>query len=59
MSTEGSGRGGTPVGYVTDLDPVEAASVMYLRMWCDGPEAQAGSGTILPVNWDINGAARF
>lgn len=41
MSTEGSGRGGTPVGYVTDLDPVEAASVMYLRMWCDGPEAQA------------------
>lgn len=32
--------GGTPVGLVTDLDSIEAASVIYLRLWNDGPEAQ-------------------
>jgi len=31
-------RGGAPVGFVTELDGIEAASVIYLRMWCDGPE---------------------
>ena len=34
-------RGGAPVGFVAELDGVEAASVIYLRLWCDGPEAQA------------------
>ncbi|WP_425051963.1 hypothetical protein [Psychromarinibacter sp. S121] len=34
-------RGGAPVGYVTELDAVGAGAVMYLRMWSDGPEAQA------------------
>ena len=34
-------RGGAPVGYITELDGIEAASVIYLRLWCDGPEAQA------------------
>ncbi len=33
-------RGGAPVGYVTELGPVEAGAVLYLRLWCDGPEAQ-------------------
>lgn len=28
-----SGRGGTPVGFIADLDGVEAASVIYLRLW--------------------------
>jgi hypothetical protein len=34
-------RGGAPVGYITELDGIEAASVIYLRLWSDGPEAQA------------------
>ncbi len=33
-------RGGAPVGMLTDLDSVAAASVIYLRMWCNGPETQ-------------------
>lgn len=34
-------RGGTAVGVIADLDAIEAASVIYLRLWHDGPEAQA------------------
>lgn len=34
-------RGGAPVGFVTELGPVEAGAVLYLRLWCDGPAAQA------------------
>lgn len=34
-------RGGAPVGYVSELGPVEAGAVLYLRLWCDGPDAQA------------------
>lgn len=34
-------RGGAPVGYVAELGPVEAGAVLYLRLWSDGPEAQA------------------
>lgn len=34
-------RGGAPVGWLTELDGVEAASVIYLRLWSDGPESQA------------------
>lgn len=30
-------RGGGPVGLLTDLSGIEAASVIYLRLWCDGP----------------------
>jgi hypothetical protein len=26
---------------VTDLNGIEAASVIYLRLWCDGPDARA------------------
>lgn len=33
-------RGGAPVGFLTELGGVEAASVVYLRLWCDGPEGQ-------------------
>jgi hypothetical protein len=25
---------------MTELDSIEAASVIYLRLWCDGPDAQ-------------------
>ena len=34
-------RGGAPVGFISELEAVEAASVIYLRLWCDGPESQA------------------
>ena len=34
-------RGGAPVGFVTELGPIEAGAVLYLRLWCDGPDAQA------------------
>lgn len=34
-------RGSAPVGLIAELDGIEAASVIYLRLWCDGPEAQA------------------
>ncbi|WP_342077833.1 hypothetical protein [Yoonia sp. SS1-5] len=34
-------RGGAAVGFVADLDAVTAASVIYLRMWCNGPDTQA------------------
>ncbi|WP_425456116.1 hypothetical protein [Aliishimia ponticola] len=36
----GRHRGGAPVGFVTELGPVEAGAVLYLRLWCDGPESQ-------------------
>lgn len=34
-------RGGAPVGYITELEPIEAGAVLYLRLWCDGPDSQA------------------
>ena len=34
-------RGGAPVGYIDELGAVGAGAVKYLRMWSDGPEAQA------------------
>ncbi|MDW3182081.1 hypothetical protein [Roseobacter sp.] len=33
-------RGGAPVGYVAELGAVEAGAVLYLRLWCTGPDAQ-------------------
>ena len=41
MNMEKPHRGGAPVGYVAELDPIEAGAVMYLRLWCDGPDSQA------------------
>lgn len=34
-------RGGAPVGYVSELTAVEAAAVLYLRLWNEGPKSQA------------------
>ncbi|MEX0284545.1 MAG: hypothetical protein AB3N23_08025 [Paracoccaceae bacterium] len=31
-------RGAAPVGYMHELDPIEAGAVQYLRLWCSGPE---------------------
>ncbi len=40
MSIAQDKRGSAPVGFITELDGIEAASVIYLRLWCDGPEAR-------------------
>ena len=44
MSVSNQNRGGAPVGFITELYGVEAASVIYLRLCCDGPDAQAQVG---------------
>ncbi len=41
MTNAHENRGGAPVGFITELDGVEAAAVIYLRLWCNGPEDQA------------------
>lgn len=41
MTEHPKNRGGAPVSFLTELDSVEAAAVIYLRLWCDGPDAQA------------------
>lgn len=41
MTHRNHNRGGAPVGFITELDSIEAASVIYLRLWSDGPDAQA------------------
>ncbi len=40
MSKHVSIRGAAPVGHITDLEPLEATAVLYLRLWCDSPCAQ-------------------
>ncbi|WP_290559729.1 hypothetical protein [Aestuariivita sp.] len=35
-----SQRGAVPVGYVSELGPVEARAVLYLRLWFSGAETQ-------------------
>lgn len=34
-------RGGATVGFLEDYDAITAASVIYLRMWCNGADTQA------------------
>ena len=41
MSVADQRRGGAPVGFISELDAIEAASVIYLRLWCNGPDAKA------------------
>ena len=41
MTKAAAHRGGAPVGYVSELGPVEAGAVIYLRLWCDGPDSQS------------------
>ena len=42
MSAEHARRGSAPVGYLSELGPVEANAVRCLRQWCDGESARAG-----------------
>lgn len=37
-------RGGAPVGLLEDLGPVEAGTVLYLRLWSDGTAARRRPG---------------
>lgn len=41
MTAPRNQRGGAPVGHIAELAGIEAASVIYLRLWCDGPESRA------------------
>ena len=41
MTDARKNRGSASVGFVDELDAIEAASVIYLRLWSDGPDAQA------------------
>ncbi|MEP1613685.1 MAG: hypothetical protein ABJL72_17415 [Roseobacter sp.] len=34
-------RGGSPVGFINELDGIEAASVIYLRLWGDSAESKS------------------
>lgn len=40
MTRAGHKRGGAPIGVLTDLDPVEASAVRFLRLWSEGPESR-------------------
>lgn len=40
MTKHVSIRGAAPVGHFGDLDPLEAAAVLCLRLWLDGPDTQ-------------------
>ena len=41
MSIGYDNRGAAPVGLLEELPRLEAAVIMYLRLWCDSPEGQA------------------
>ena len=41
MNVQTNTRGATPVGYIAELDPVEASAVIYLRLWCSGSKTQS------------------
>jgi len=40
MNSARSHRGAAPVGHISELPGLEAASVIYFRLWCEGPERQ-------------------
>lgn len=59
MTQDHSNRGGAPVGFITELGSVEAASVIYLRLWSDGPDAreQVRSDFSTALGADLGGKA--
>ncbi|MCY4304688.1 MAG: hypothetical protein OXC62_07935 [Aestuariivita sp.] len=40
MNVQTNIRGAAPVGYIAELDPIEAGAVIYLRLWCAGSETR-------------------
>lgn len=41
MKQSSSHRGGAPVGHLNDLGALEVATVVYLRLWSDGPRSRS------------------
>ena len=50
-------RGGVTVGTLSDLPPLEAGAVIYLRHWFSGPEARQRMQAQLSANLGSEGAA--
>ncbi|WP_171240950.1 hypothetical protein [Ruegeria sp. HKCCA5491] len=42
-------RGGAPVGRLSDLSPIEAGAVMYLRLWSDGGQSRVDAASDLQI----------
>ncbi|WP_299948136.1 hypothetical protein [uncultured Ruegeria sp.] len=40
-----SSRGGAAVGRLSDMSPIEAGAVMYLRLWGDGAEGRTNAAS--------------
>ncbi|MEM9148011.1 MAG: hypothetical protein AAGC57_17695 [Pseudomonadota bacterium] len=51
-------RGGAPVGCLSELPPVEAAAVVYLRLWCSGGERQAEVWNSFAIRFGSSEGAR-
>lgn len=41
MTGSAAKSGGASVGHLAHLDHMQASAVIYLRLWCDGPDGQA------------------
>lgn len=41
MTMESDRRGAAPVGHIAELDAIEAGSIIYLRLWSEGPDEKA------------------
>jgi hypothetical protein len=58
MSAQPRNRGAAPVGRIVHMDGLEAASVLYLRLWCDGARSrQSVRGDFLRALGPNHGAA--
>lgn len=40
MNVAQRSRGGAPVGFLSELGPIEANAITYLRLWCQSVDAQ-------------------
>ena len=40
MNVSQRSRGGAPVGFLSELGPIEANAITYLRLWCQSVDAQ-------------------
>ena len=61
MSRPSASRGGAPVGFITDLGPVETAAVMYMRLWNDtrGPTPADTPCPAVPADQEPQATACF
>ncbi len=49
-----SSRGGAAVGRLTDLAPIEAGAVMYLRLWSEGAKGRADAASDFDIALGAN-----